>query len=130
MTHAPHRTHAGRTILIDCGKTFRESVFKWFPQLHITRIDALILTRESFRTAESWRPELSFCCGIRHPAAHTDAYGGLDDIRPWFLGAAPFQDHVDIYCTQRTHDAIRASFPWYFRSKEKSSAILPQFNWQ
>lgn len=43
--------HADRTILIDCGKTFRESVFKWFPQRNITRIDALILTREFFSSS-------------------------------------------------------------------------------
>lgn len=42
-------SHIGRTILIDCGKTFRESVFKWFPQQNITRIDALILTRGFFK---------------------------------------------------------------------------------
>ncbi|TKA50400.1 hypothetical protein B0A53_06255 [Rhodotorula sp. CCFEE 5036] len=95
-----------KTILIDCGKTFRESVFKWFPQRNITRIDALILTH-----------------------AHTDAYGGLDDIRPWFQGAKPLQEHLDIYCTKLTRDAIYASFPWYFPSKKKSSAKLPEFMW-
>lgn len=61
--------------------------------------------------------------------AHTDAYGGLDDIRPWFQGAEPFQTQLNIYCTKLTRDAIHASFPWYFPSEEKSSAKLPQFNW-
>lgn len=34
-----------RTILLDCGKTFREAALKWFPHKGFRRIDACILTR-------------------------------------------------------------------------------------
>lgn len=35
-----------RTILIDCGKTFREQALKFFPKNGLRKIDACVLTRE------------------------------------------------------------------------------------
>lgn len=36
-----------RTILIDCGKTFRERALSVFPKKGLRKIDACILTRRS-----------------------------------------------------------------------------------
>ena len=47
-----------RTILIDCGKTFREQAIEFFPKKGLRKIDALILTHH-----------------------HADAIDGLDDLR-------------------------------------------------
>ncbi|GAA6058379.1 hypothetical protein JCM3770_006101, partial [Rhodotorula araucariae] len=46
-----------KTILIDCGKTFREMALRWFPKKGLRRIDACILTHH-----------------------HADAIDGLDDL--------------------------------------------------
>lgn len=47
-----------RNVLIDCGKTFRQSVQRFFPKYKISSIDAILLTHD-----------------------HADAVLGLDDIR-------------------------------------------------
>lgn len=55
LVQNPTRT---TNLLIDCGKTFRESVFKWFPLYDIRGIHHILLTHE-----------------------HADAVFGLDEIR-------------------------------------------------
>lgn len=49
---------AGRTVLIDCGKTIRESTMRHFPTLNVRNVDAIVLTH-----------------------GHADAILGLDDAR-------------------------------------------------
>jgi phosphoribosyl 1,2-cyclic phosphodiesterase len=48
----------GRVVLIDCGKTIRESTMRFFPRLGVQTIDAVVLTH-----------------------GHADAILGLDDLR-------------------------------------------------
>lgn len=64
--------------------------------------------------------------------AHIDAFGGLDDTRPWISSSAGVQDHIDVYCTRLTHDGIKKTFYWLFDdpSKPKSTNHLPKFRWQ
>jgi phosphoribosyl 1,2-cyclic phosphodiesterase len=47
-----------KNILVDCGKTFRESVIRWFPRHKVSSVDAVLLSH-----------------------GHADAIFGLDDIR-------------------------------------------------
>mmetsp|Transcript_69600 Transcript_69600/g.215167 ORF Transcript_69600/g.215167 Transcript_69600/m.215167 type:complete len:394 (-) Transcript_69600:85-1266(-) len=47
-----------RHVVIDCGKTFRDSVLRWFPYYGVPGVDAVVLTHD-----------------------HADAILGLDDIR-------------------------------------------------
>ena len=47
-----------KNIIIDAGKTFRESILRWFPKYEVSSVDAIILTH-----------------------GHADAIFGLDDIR-------------------------------------------------
>lgn len=49
---------AGRTVLIDCGKTIRETSMRHFPELGVRNVDAIVLTH-----------------------GHADAVLGLDDCR-------------------------------------------------
>jgi len=46
------------TIMIDAGKTMRDTVLRWFPRHDVSGIDALLLTH-----------------------GHADAIGGIDDLR-------------------------------------------------
>lgn len=54
---------AGKTVLIDCGKTIREASMRHFPQLGVRNVDAIVLTH-----------------------GHADAVLGLDDARDIQLG--------------------------------------------
>eukprot|EP00030_Apusomonadida_sp_AF-17_P000544 a174980_79.p1 GENE.a174980_79~~a174980_79.p1 ORF type:complete len:337 (+),score=90.80 a174980_79:53-1012(+) len=75
-----------KTVLIDCGKTFREQAVRWFPKLGVRTIDTLILTHE-----------------------HMDALGGLDDIRS-MQGKDP--PPVRICCDAKTYATCRRVFPY------------------
>lgn len=55
---------AGRTVLIDCGKTIREAAMRHFPVLNVRNVDAIVLTH-----------------------GHADAVLGLDDARDIQMGA-------------------------------------------
>ncbi|KAL2341086.1 hypothetical protein Fmac_009026 [Flemingia macrophylla] len=84
-------------VLIDVGKTFRESVLRWFVSHRIPRIDSIILTHE-----------------------HADAVLGLDDIR----AVQPFSptndiDPTPIYLSQHSMDSIAEKFPYLVRKKRK-----------
>ncbi|CAG8478748.1 6508_t:CDS:2 [Acaulospora morrowiae] len=95
-----------RNIVIDCGKTFYASALKWWPIHKLRKIDAMILT---------------------HP--HADAINGLDDLRAWTLNEA-IQNHIPIYLTNDTMNAVKTLFPYLVDSKQATGGgDLPQFRW-
>lgn len=51
----PQLDGSEKTILIDCGKTFRESAIKVFPKNKLRRIDACILSREFDSISAIWK---------------------------------------------------------------------------
>lgn len=85
------------TVMIDCGKTFRETLLRTWPKLGIRFMDALLLS---------------------HP--HMDAMLGLDDlreIRQQCLRASPHVTNytpLPVYLTQDTLDRVREVFPYFF----------------
>ncbi|BGP03980.1 metallo-beta-lactamase domain containing protein [Rhodotorula toruloides] len=94
------------TILIDCGKTFREQALKFFPQHGLRKIDACILTH-----------------------AHADAIDGLDDLRMWTYDSA-IERTIPIYCTRTTYDQIASSFTYMVsKAAASGSGALPSFDW-
>ncbi|CAG8446847.1 3676_t:CDS:2 [Cetraspora pellucida] len=91
-----------------CMSTFTPEVsaLKWWPYYELRQIDALILT---------------------HP--HADAINGLDDLRAWTLHNI-IQDHVPIYLTANTLDAVKACFPYLVdTSQATGGGDLPTFQW-
>ncbi|BFZ57005.1 hypothetical protein PYCC9005_004055 [Savitreella phatthalungensis] len=96
----------GRTVLVDCGKSFFEAALQLWPRAGLRRIDALLLTH-----------------------AHADAVLGLDDLRGWTLGRF-VQDTVDIYCSQATFVEVERMFPYLIdRSRATGGGDVPQFDW-
>ncbi|AES64115.1 putative metallo-beta-lactamase [Medicago truncatula] len=84
-------------ILIDVGKTFRETVLRWFVHHRIPKIDSIILTHE-----------------------HADAVLGLDDVR----AVQPFSptndiDPTPIYLSQHSMDSIEEKFPYLVQKQRK-----------
>lgn len=73
-------------VVIDCGKTFRDTVGRVWPRLDppLRRIDALLLT---------------------HP--HADAFMGMDCLRE----VSP-SDPVHVYCHAPTFERVRWAFPY------------------
>ena len=73
-----------RNILIDCGKTFRQSALQFFPIHNIKKIDAVLLTH-----------------------GHADAIFGLDDLREFSIS-----NSIPIYCSSGTLDVVKSAFPY------------------
>ncbi|GEM11779.1 metallo-beta-lactamase domain containing protein [Rhodotorula toruloides] len=95
------------TILIDCGKTFREQALKFFPLHGLRKIDACLLTHH-----------------------HADATDGLDDLRMWTYNSA-IERAIPIYCTRTTYDQIASSFPYMIsKAAASGSGAVPSFDWR
>ncbi|KAF7801246.1 putative hydrolase [Senna tora] len=98
-------------IIIDVGKTFRETVLRWFTFHKIPRIDSIILTHE-----------------------HADAVLGLDDIR----AVQPFSptndiDPTPIYLSRHSMESIATKFPYLVNKKLKEGQEIrrvAQMDWK
>ncbi|KAK3142676.1 hypothetical protein QOZ80_4BG0349830 [Eleusine coracana subsp. coracana] len=98
-------------ILIDCGKTFREQVLRWFVHHRVPSVDSIILTHE-----------------------HADAVLGLDDV--WVVqpsnGRNGFEQ-IPIFLTQFTMDSIASRFPYLLSQKPEDGdevAQAAQLEWK
>ena len=74
-----------RNVIIDCGKTFRETALRWMPANGIRSIDAIVLTHE-----------------------HMDAVAGLDDLRGFQRRGA--MESTPVFLSRETFEAIRKQF--------------------
>lgn len=96
----------GKTLLIDCGKSFFDAALQIWPRARLRQINALLLTH-----------------------AHADAMLGMDDLRGWTLGGF-IQPTIDVYLTQATYDSVAQTFPYCVDSKKATGGgDIPAFNW-
>ncbi|GAA6010385.1 hypothetical protein JCM11491_006298 [Sporobolomyces phaffii] len=102
----PQMDGSEATILIDCGKTFREQALRFFPGKGLRKVDACILTHH-----------------------HADATGGLDDLRAWTDNAA-IQRTIPIFCTRTTFEFVSAEFPYLVdKTAASGGGKLPSIEW-
>ncbi|GAA6044115.1 hypothetical protein JCM8097_003218 [Rhodosporidiobolus ruineniae] len=95
-----------KTVLVDCGKTFREQALKFFPKKGLRKIDACILTHH-----------------------HADAIDGLDDLRAWTYHTA-IESTIPIFCSRTTYSFIAYGFPYLVNKAAASGGgALPSFEW-
>ena len=93
------------TILIDCGKTFYDSVVHTTSMHKLSKIDGVLLTH-----------------------GHADAIMGLDDLRGWTMGAK-IQKSVNVYLTRETFETVKTSFPYLVdRTKATGSGEVGALN--
>jgi hypothetical protein len=64
-----HTQPENKFIQIDAGKTFRESMVRWYPRIGVKGLDAIVLTHD-----------------------HADAILGLDDVRGLQVGCSCIDD--------------------------------------
>ncbi len=83
-----------RNILIDCGKTMRESSLRYFPKFGVGGIDAIVLTH-----------------------GHADAYLGLDDVRDFQLRDR--SEPTPVYLNDETHKVCKRVFPYLFTEGDR-----------
>lgn len=87
-------------IIIDVGKTFRESLIRWFPKYKINSVDAVILSH-----------------------GHADAIFGLDDIRGvQFLSETCL--FTPIYLTKECLKTVKRIFCYLFPSNEATNSVF------
>lgn len=96
---------AGRCVMIDCGKTFRETALRHFHKFGVDGVDAIVITH-----------------------AHADAYLGLDDVRDIQKYDAP---PMPVYLSEDTFEACERVYP-YLMPKPVESDVerrVAAINW-
>jgi len=94
-----------RQILIDCGKTFRNAVLRFFRRLGVEGVDAILLTHD-----------------------HADAVLGLDEVRSVQRYDAERRlvlDTTAVYCSQRTYAHCQRAFPYLAPARAPAPAAGP-----
>jgi hypothetical protein len=131
------------TILIDCGKTFYESMIEWFPVYGITHLDGVILTHghaDAVFGIDDLRG-LSMptgiggvtACEIEENPCHDDiqeSTGRRGDVltmnggkgNPTGQNRKVMQDTVHVYCDFPTFQVIERAFPYTVDKKQATGS--------
>lgn len=91
---------AEKNILVDVGKTFRESIIRWFPRHEVSSVDAVLLSH-----------------------GHADAILGLDDIRG--VQDRFIVEPLNVYLSKDCMDVVRKMLYYLVKddTKEQLRAI-------
>lgn len=109
--------NGGSTIVIDCGKTFREQALKFFPKKALRKIDAVVLTHQhadAIDGLDDLRGELEFDVGARKIRTRPDP------LRTAWTYKTAVQKTIPVYLNQKTYDSISTSFAYMISKKAAS----------
>lgn len=101
----PDAAGQARQILIDCGKTFREAVLRFFRRFNVRSVDAILLTHD-----------------------HADAILGLDEIRSvqrYDAARRLILDTTTVYCSQQTFRHCERAFPYLMTTRGALGTAAP-----
>jgi phosphoribosyl 1,2-cyclic phosphodiesterase len=101
------REGSERNVIIDCGKTFRESILRWFPRYKVRSVDAIVLTH-----------------------GHADAIFGLDDVRS--VQPRNIKAPMDVYLSPECLKVVSYTFPYLFPKAIEEQAVhrfVAAINW-
>ena len=87
----------GKNVVIDAGKTFRESIVRWFPEHGVGTVDGIVLTH-----------------------GHADAIFGLDDIRTI---QGPDGLPMDVFLSQECFEVVARVFSYLLPSPPSEGAV-------
>eukprot|EP00290_Baffinella_frigidus_P056696 CAMPEP_0180371670 /NCGR_PEP_ID=MMETSP0989-20121125/19975_1 /TAXON_ID=697907 /ORGANISM="non described non described, Strain CCMP2293" /LENGTH=341 /DNA_ID=CAMNT_0022367773 /DNA_START=58 /DNA_END=1080 /DNA_ORIENTATION=+ len=96
-------TSGHRNIIIDCGKTFKASVLRFFPGIKERHIDALVITHE-----------------------HADAMLGLDDVREVAVWGSDWRDTIKkqaaipVHLSPAAMAHVQSCFPYLVTKPDES----------
>lgn len=91
----------GQCVMLDCGKTMREAVLRWFPRHGITGVHAVLLTHD-----------------------HADATHGLDDLRELqFRDVTNRPVDLAVHADAGTLTSLRRGFSYLFPKAEPTGDI-------
>nr|CCC92113.1 conserved hypothetical protein [Trypanosoma congolense IL3000] len=88
--------HTIHNILIDCGKTFRESALKVFPSFHVRDFSALLITH-----------------------GHADASYGIDDMREFNRPGTS----LEVFADAATLKCMRGVYPYLFPESPSGESV-------
>ncbi len=92
-------------IIIDCGKTFYQSVVNTATVHKLSKIDGVLLSH-----------------------GHADAILGLDDLRGWTMNQK-VQKSINVYLNQETFETVKYTFPYLVdRAKATGSGEVGALN--
>uniref|UniRef100_A0A7S1UYI7 Metallo-beta-lactamase domain-containing protein n=1 Tax=Grammatophora oceanica TaxID=210454 RepID=A0A7S1UYI7_9STRA len=108
--HYEHGGPVAKNVIIDVGKTFRETALRWLPLHGVRSLDAVILTHH-----------------------HMDAVAGLDDLRGFQsfrkrrresdgMDMPPERIAMPVFLSRECLDQVSSQFPWLF---PKQKALKP-----
>eukprot|EP00531_Pseudo-nitzschia_arenysensis_P010960 CAMPEP_0116139918 /NCGR_PEP_ID=MMETSP0329-20121206/13563_1 /TAXON_ID=697910 /ORGANISM="Pseudo-nitzschia arenysensis, Strain B593" /LENGTH=423 /DNA_ID=CAMNT_0003634983 /DNA_START=27 /DNA_END=1295 /DNA_ORIENTATION=+ len=104
--HYDEQTKDYKNVIIDVGKTFRETALRWFPIHNVESLDAIILTHH-----------------------HMDAAAGLDDVRGFQQSKKVDGKYVrkgtPLYLSEFCHLNLQSQFPWLL-PKVSGESIMPE----
>ena len=87
----------GKNVVIDAGKTFRESIIRWFPEHGVRTVDGIVLTH-----------------------GHADAIFGLDDIRTL---QGPGSDSMDVFLSKDCFEVVARVFSYLLPAPASEGAV-------
>jgi phosphoribosyl 1,2-cyclic phosphodiesterase len=105
IQHYHAETQSYKNIVIDVGKTFRETALRWFPKYGISSLDAIVLTHH-----------------------HMDAAGGMDDVRGFQSIQWVNNNHQDVDPSVPNRRPVRVPLPLYLSNFCRLN-LQSQFPW-